>query len=129
VQRLDLGDVEVGRCLGGMCRLIDIDIHLKDCTRCLTWLHQVLPTPYPCMHYVIRMQVTSRGLQRLLMLPALVELHIHIFTDDLDDFDVEDAESYHEIAYERSEELTAMLDQLKALFAQHGRRLTSGRTR
>ena len=73
--------------------------------------------------------MTRRGLRRLLALPALVELRVHIFTDNLDDIDVEDGESYHEIAYERNEELTAMLDELKALFAQHGRRLTSGRTR
>jgi hypothetical protein len=81
------------------------------------------------MQHVTRLQVTRGGLRRLLALPALVELQVHIFTDNLDDIDAEDGESYHEISYERNEELTAMLDELKALFAQHGRRLTSGPTR
>ena len=96
---------------------------------CLLRLCQVLSTPAPRMRYVRRMQVTSHGLRRPLALPALVELQVHIFTDDLDDMDGMNGEVFHEIAYDRNEDLVAMLDQLKTLFAQHGRRLTSGRTR
>ena len=95
------------------------------CVRCM------LPPPVPHMQYIKCMQATSRGLLQLLALPALVELQVYIFTDDLDpdDMDEMDGEVFHEIAYDRNEDLIAMLDELKALFAQHGRRLTSGRTR
>ena len=79
------------------------------------------------MRHVRRMQVSSRGLRQLLALPALVVLTVHTFTDDLDYTDEDFAEDWHEINYERNEELTAMLDELRAFFAQHGRRLTMGR--
>lgn len=84
----------------------------------------MLPTPAPRMQYIRRMQVTS--LQQLLALPALVELHVHIYTDDLDHSDVVFLQRQL-ITYDRKAQLTAMLDELRALFAQHGRRLTSGR--
>ena len=73
------------------------------------------------------MQVSSRGLRRLLALPALAELSVHTFTNDLDYIDEDFAEDWHEINFERNEELTAMLDELRVWFAQHGRRLTRGR--
>ena len=74
------------------------------------------------MQYIRCMQVTS--LRQLLALPALVELDVHIFTDDLDCSGVVSIQRQL-ITYDRKHQLTAMLDELRALFAQHGRRLTS----
>ena len=86
------------------------------------WLRQVIPTPALCMQHVKRMQVTRRGLRQLLALPTLVELSVHPFTGGVDDTD----DDFAEINYERDEELEAMLDDLDALSAQHGRKFNSG---
>ena len=85
--------------------------------------------PLACsLQYIRRAQVTARGLQRLLALPALAELSVRTFTDDMDDmFDEDDIEGWHEINHERNQKLTAMLDELKILFARHGRSLATGR--
>jgi hypothetical protein len=69
------------------------------------------------------MQVTS--LRQLLALLALVELHVHVFTDDLDCSDDLAFLRRQLITYDRKHQLTAMFEELKASFAQHGRRLTS----
>jgi hypothetical protein len=63
------------------------------------------------------MQVTSGGLQRLLALPALVELTVHTFADDL-----ENAPSSDE-SDQRYHTLVNGLDELKMSFELHGRSL------
>ena len=91
----------------------------EDCTAscdCIMCFRPLLPLACK-LQYIRRMQVSSRGLQRLLALPALAQLSVRALTDDLDDIDEDFAEDWHGINHERHEELTAMLDELIALFA------------
>ena len=62
---------------------------LEDCTAscgCIMCFRPLLPLACK-LQYIRRMQVSSHGLQRLLALPALAELNVHTFTDDLDHID------------------------------------------
>jgi hypothetical protein len=113
VERLDLGDVLVSVWLAATCATTP-----PRRLHCLVWLHCVLATLAHRTKYVRRMQVSSSGLQRLLALPALVELKVGRFVDDLDG-----TNGYDVVANQRSDTLMAGLDELSALFAQHGRSL------
>jgi hypothetical protein len=116
VEKLNLGDVLVSVWLAA-------GVHFPRRLRlCLMWLHEELSSPAHCMSTDLRcIQVTSGGLQRLLALPALVELTVHTFTDDLP----EDAAANEEIFEQRDDTLMDGLSELRSLFALHGRSLNT----
>ena len=90
---------------------------------CFVWLHHLLQAqPAACISPTARVQVTSGGLRQLLALPALAELTVFTFTDDLDD-DWSSGEVYQQ----RHAALRAGVDELRALFALHGRSLIRSR--
>ncbi len=96
MDKLNLGDELVSVWLA-------VGVHLlRRLKLCLVWLHQEISSPAHCMSMYLRcIQVTSGGLQRLLALPALVELTVHTFTDDLPD----DLAVNEEIAEQRGDTL------------------------
>ena len=65
------------------------------------------------------MQVTSGGLRQLLALPALAELSVDTFSDDLG-CSAED----EDISAQRGDTLMDALNELQAAFELHGRSLT-----
>lgn len=82
------------------------------------YAYEQLPGPSHRPFIPACVQVTSHGLRRLLVLPALVELTVQTFCDDLDD-----DEDW--LLDERSAELKAALASVRAAFNANGRRLTT----